>query len=63
MPATTESPADASRRFVLGDDAPLVRNLAALWAADPELAATIEALHPREPYAPSLPKPVRRRLP
>ena len=35
--------ADPSRRHVLPSDAPLVRNLAALWAADPELAAAVDA--------------------
>src|SRR5689334_3383774 len=50
MPATMNSAADASRRFVLGDDAPLARNLAALWAVDPQLAAAIEALRPGPAY-------------
>ena len=36
--------------LVLGDDAPLVKNLAALWTVDPALAEAIEALHPRPPY-------------
>ena len=42
--------ADADRRHVLSPDAPLVKNLAALWAAEPALAAELEALHPLEPY-------------
>jgi hypothetical protein len=46
----TANPLDPSR-YVLGEDAPLVRNLAALWTVDPALAEAIEALHPREPYA------------
>lgn len=36
--------ADESSRFILPDDAPLVRNLAALWASDPALAEEVEAL-------------------
>src|SRR4051794_36011217 len=45
---------DPSLRFVLNDDAPYLANLAALWAADPKLAAPIEALdeaafYPLEP--------------
>ena len=38
-------------RYVLADDAPLLKNLAALWAVDPELAAELEALHPTGGYA------------
>src|SRR3954447_15602750 len=41
---------DADRSYVLAPDAPLVKNLAALWAADPGLAAGLEALHPLQPY-------------
>ena len=37
-------------RFVLSDDAPLLKNLAALWTIDPNLAAAIEQLHPRNSY-------------
>ena len=37
-------------RFVLPADAPLLKNLAALWTTDPALAEAIELLHPREPY-------------
>ncbi len=33
---------DASYRFVLAEDAPFVRNLAALWATQPQLAALLE---------------------
>jgi hypothetical protein len=33
---------DSSQRFILPDDAPYLANLAALWAADPALAAAIE---------------------
>jgi hypothetical protein len=35
---------------VLGPDAPLVKNLAAMWAADQALAEQIESLHPLAPY-------------
>src|SRR5687768_8069727 len=41
---------DISRRYVLPEDAPLLRNLAALWALDATLARRIEELHPAEPY-------------
>jgi hypothetical protein len=41
---------DADRSYVLPPDAPLVKNLAALWAADGALAAELEALHPLDPY-------------
>jgi hypothetical protein len=37
-------------RFVLPSDAPYLANLEALWSADPELAAAIEAESAREPY-------------
>jgi hypothetical protein len=37
-------------RYVLGEDAPLVKNLATLWTVDPRLAEAIEALHPRPSY-------------
>src|SRR5436190_9263476 len=39
-----QSSSDASSRFVLPDDAPLLANLAALWAIDTKLAAAIEAV-------------------
>ena len=45
------STADPSRRYVLPSDAHLVRNLAALWGADPELAAAVEGLEGKESYA------------
>ncbi len=35
---------DPSRRYVLAADAPLVKNLAALWAVDPKLAALVEEI-------------------
>jgi hypothetical protein len=35
----------------LADDAPLVKNLAALWTIDPALAEALELLHPRHSYA------------
>jgi hypothetical protein len=41
---------DTSRRYVMPPDAPLARNLAALWSLDADLAARVEALHPTEPY-------------
>src|SRR5450432_3913523 len=34
---------DSSLRFVLPEDAPYLKNLAALWAVDPKLARQIEA--------------------
>ena len=37
-------------RFVLPDDSPLVKNLAALWSIDPALAEAIEGLHPQTGY-------------
>src|SRR5687768_15874012 len=50
-PSPMTATCDISRRYVLPDDAPLLRNLAALWALDADLARRIEALHPTEPYA------------
>jgi hypothetical protein len=41
---------DSSARFVLPEDAPFLANLAALWGADPELAAAIEALEGEPSY-------------
>jgi hypothetical protein len=41
---------DPSARFVLPDDAPLLANLAALWAVDPKLAAAIEAVEHSPSY-------------
>jgi hypothetical protein len=41
---------DISRRYVLPEDAPFLRNLAALWALDATLARRIEELPPAEPY-------------
>ena len=37
-------------RYVLPEDAPFLKNLAALWTVDPALAGAIESLHPRESY-------------
>jgi hypothetical protein len=37
-------------RFILPADAPLLANLPALWAADPDLAMAIEALENQTPY-------------
>ncbi len=42
--------ADPSTRFVLSEEDCYVRNLAALWAAEPELAAAIEALEGEAGY-------------
>src|SRR4051812_41050269 len=42
--AEGQSSSDRSCRFVLPDDAPLLANLAALWAFDPKLARAIESL-------------------
>jgi hypothetical protein len=41
---------DSSERFVLPADAPLLANLAALWSADPDLAAAIESLDDTPSY-------------
>jgi hypothetical protein len=41
---------DPSRRFLLPPDAPLLANLASLWAVDPDLAAAIEAVGDDTPY-------------
>ena len=51
-PESDDAARDAGddRACVLPPDAPLVKNLAALWAVDPALAAELEALHPLEPY-------------
>src|SRR5688572_6914450 len=54
MPATAAQHDDPSRQSVLGADAPLVRNLAALWATDPKLARAIEAL-PDDSCYPTVP--------
>jgi hypothetical protein len=37
-------------RYVLPDDVPYLRNLAALWTIEPALAAAIESLHPTPGY-------------
>lgn len=42
--------ADPSLRHVLADDAPYLRNLAALWATEPELARRLEAIDDRPSY-------------
>jgi hypothetical protein len=39
---------DSSLRFVMEPDSVYVKNLAALWAADPALARAIESLHPQD---------------
>src|SRR5581483_7198965 len=41
---------DSSQRFILPGDAPLLANLAALWAVDPELAAAVESVSTDTPY-------------
>ena len=48
--ADTSLADDPSMRFVLPGDAPFLANLAALWAADPALAARIEAMDGRDSY-------------
>ena len=50
MTASTPDANPDPYRHVLPDGAPLLKNLAALWAADAELAAALEALHPVAPY-------------
>ena len=52
--------ADPSQRFVLPEDAPLLRNLAALWASEPNLARAVESAletegYPLEPSKSGLP--------
>jgi len=42
--------ADPFQRFVLPDDAPLLRNLAALWASEPNLARAVESAMESEGY-------------
>ena len=37
-------------RYVLADDAPYLKNLAALWTIEPALANAIESLHPQPSY-------------
>ena len=54
MAASTSESFDPMR-YVLTGDAPLTRNLAALGAVDPRLAADLEALHPAPPYPPARP--------
>jgi hypothetical protein len=51
MPPPPPEHQDSSTRLVLPDDAAYVANLAALWAADATLAATIEALDEHVNYA------------
>jgi len=43
-------PSDSSTRYILPKDAPLTLNLAALWAVDPALARSIEALDRQTSY-------------
>ncbi|MGH7215381.1 MAG: motility associated factor glycosyltransferase family protein, partial [Tepidisphaeraceae bacterium] len=50
MVETPTDTADSSARFVLAEDAPYLRNLAALWAACPPLAREIEALDVDDRY-------------
>src|SRR2546423_6868893 len=50
MPATPDPSADPSLRYQLPCDAPLLNNLAALWAIDPKLAAAIEATEATPSY-------------
>jgi len=46
MPASS----DPSRRFVLPENSPILGNLAALWACDPDLAAALESTLIQPPY-------------
>lgn len=41
---------DPSRRYVLAEDAAYLKNLAALWAVDPDLASEIEGLPASDAY-------------
>jgi hypothetical protein len=50
MTASVSHSACSSARYVLPADAPHLRNLPALWAHDPELAAAIEALEADPSY-------------
>ena len=49
-PHDIRDPAGTTEPTCSGPDATLVKNLAALWAADPVLAGQIESLHPPDPY-------------
>jgi hypothetical protein len=41
---------EPSARFVLPEDAPYLKNMAALWTIDPALAEAIEATHSQLSY-------------
>lgn len=49
--ASMTASADASMRFVLKEDSPLLANMAAIWATDPQLAAELENCLGGEAYA------------
>jgi hypothetical protein len=51
MTASVDQTIDSSTRYKLPADSPYLRNLPALWAHDPELAAAIESLEPDPSYA------------
>ena len=48
--ATTNPATGDPSRYVLADDAPYLKNLAALWMIEPVLAAAIESLYPQPAY-------------
>src|ERR1019366_2767689 len=51
MTANTEQPIDSSARYVLADDSPYLKNMAALWAECPKLATEAEALQGQACYS------------
>jgi hypothetical protein len=48
--STVADASDPSTRFILPEEAPYLRNMAVLWAAEPGLAARIEVLDPDMTY-------------
>src|SRR5437773_11814439 len=50
MQQTGGTSSDRSQRFILPEDSPYLANLAALWAANVELAQAIESLGDAESY-------------
>ena len=51
MTANTEQTIDSSARYVLADDSPYLKNMAALWAVCPKLATEVEALQGQASYS------------
>src|SRR5688500_5283514 len=51
MTTVSTDASDPSTRFILPEDAPYLRNMAVLWAAEPGLAARVEALDADATYA------------